>query len=232
MKKIIVLLILFIFLNTLSVGAIDYKEPLNTTIYLKGHNLELFKVIEIIQRSFPLTINFKNLNNEKKDFNLENVALKKFFDNITKAKELDYTIIDNNIYVDKRENIENIIERYKRTLDAKYVLLNRLNDREIEQAIKKEDLDISFEYVSERIFVLKGKNEDLENITKTLKGLDYLKQENSKFQYLPVKNIKQAKEYLSNNYPEIKILKTQGEHLVIKATEKEKEEILKKINSN
>ena len=224
----IAFIFLFLIITTVPINA--QETILNTTVTFKGTNLTAVEIIKTIQKSFPIAINADNLKKEKTDLNLEQVELKEVFNEVIKNSNLNYKILGNQIYIDNNTNIDKIVKAYKEKFDHKYVVFDRLSREEIKNKIKEHDLNIYIEYVNNGVFNLKGLNKEIDNIIPKLLEINKIKKQNSKYQYIKVKNKKEAKKYIKKNYPEIKILKnTNTNGLILFITEEEKLSLLNKI---
>jgi len=221
---------ILLFFIIMSIPVYAQETILDTTVTFKGVNLTPYQIIKTIQKSFPIIIYTENLQEKKSDLNLEYVKLDKIFNEITKNNNLNYKMLGNKVYVDNQKNINQIVKKYEKKFDHKYVAFERLSKKEVENTIKENNLNIHFKYINEGLFKLEGLNKDLDYIIPKLSKESEKKKNNSKYHYITVENINKAKSYIKKNYPEIKVLNSQTEKtLILFITEKEKKSLIKEI---
>jgi hypothetical protein len=117
-----------------------------------------------------------------------------------------------------------------RKLDKKYIILERLSNKEIDKIIKNNNFKIDYTYINDRLFLFRGTNQALSLVIPQLIKKNEHKIKESKYHYIKTKDIETTKKYLKENYPEIKILNIdRKEAIIINVTEQEKNIIMKEI---
>jgi hypothetical protein len=227
-KKIIYLFLIIILILPQPIRA--EEDIFNTTITLQGKNIEFLKIIQSFQMLYGINIYARNTNNPKLDVDYQEETLENVLTKITKLFNLDYIFLDNQLYIDTKSNIENKINKFMRKLDKKYIILERLSNKEIDKIIKNNNFKIDYTYINDRLFLFRGTNQALSLVIPQLIKKNEHKIKESKYHYIKTKDIETTKKYLKENYPEIKILNIdRKEAIIINVTEQEKNIIMKEI---